>query len=46
MAQLGQLVLALGAGPAAQLLVQASAILLATTVRHLPSALRTFRKNA
>ncbi|WP_269501293.1 ABC transporter permease [Burkholderia sp. IMCC1007] len=44
MAQLGQLVLALGAGPSVQLLVQACAILLATTVRHLPSALRTFRK--
>lgn len=37
MAQLGQLVLALGAGPAVQLLVQALAILLATTLRLLPS---------
>jgi ribose transport system permease protein len=46
MAQLGQLVLALGAGPAVQLLVQACAILLATTVRHLPSAIRTFRKRS
>ena len=46
MAQLGQLVLALGAGPAVQLLVQAGAILLATTVRHLPSALKTLRKHA
>jgi ribose transport system permease protein len=45
MAQLGQLVLALGAGPAVQLLVQACAILLATTVRHLPELLRTIRKS-
>ncbi|WP_429341702.1 ABC transporter permease [Paraburkholderia sp. GAS42] len=45
MAQLGQLVLALGSGPAVQLLVQAGAILLATTVRHLPAAARTFRKS-
>jgi ribose transport system permease protein len=45
MAQLGQLVLALGAGPAVQLLVQACAILLATTVRHLPTALKTLRKS-
>jgi ribose transport system permease protein len=44
MAQLGQMVLALGAGPAMQLLVQACAILLAITVRHLPSALRRFGK--
>lgn len=44
MAQLGQLVLALGAGAAVQLLVQACAILLATTVRHLPELLRTLRK--
>jgi ribose transport system permease protein len=44
MAQLGQLVLALGAGPAVQLLVQAGAILLATTVRHLPTVARSFRK--
>ena len=43
MAQLGQLVLALGAGAAVQLLVQACAILLATTVRHLPELLRTLR---
>jgi ribose transport system permease protein len=43
MAQLGQMVLALGAGTAVQLLVQACAILLATTVRYLPAALRTFR---
>jgi ribose transport system permease protein len=45
MAQLGQLVLALGAGAAVQLLVQACAILLATTVRHLPAAARGFRKD-
>ncbi len=45
MAQLGQLVLALGAGPAVQLLVQACAILLATTVRYLPELLRTIRKS-
>jgi ribose transport system permease protein len=44
MAQLGQMVLALGAGAAVQLLVQACAILLATGVRHLPSALKAFRK--
>jgi ribose transport system permease protein len=44
MAQLGQLVLALGAGPAVQLLVQACAILLATTVRHFPAAIGRFRK--
>ncbi|WP_374191204.1 ABC transporter permease [Caballeronia sp. S22] len=45
MAQLGQLVLALGAGPAVQLLVQACAILLATTVRHFPGFLRTFSRS-
>ena len=44
MAQLGQLVLALGAGDSVQLLVQACAILLATLIRHLPTALRTFRR--
>jgi ribose transport system permease protein len=44
MAQLGQLVLALGAGDAVQLLVQACAILLATLIRYLPAALRTFRR--
>jgi ribose transport system permease protein len=42
MAQLGQMVLALGAGTSVQLLVQACAILLATTVRYLPSAIKTF----
>jgi ribose transport system permease protein len=44
MAQLGQLVLALGAGDAVQLLVQACAILLATLIRYLPAALRTFHR--
>jgi ribose transport system permease protein len=43
MAQLGQMVLALGAGSAVQLLVQAGAILAATTIRYLPAALRTLR---
>ena len=45
MAQLGQMVLALGAGPAVQLLVQACAILLAIAVRHAPEALRSARKS-
>jgi len=40
MAQLSQLVLALGAGPAMQLLVQALAILLAVSIRLLPGLLR------
>jgi ribose transport system permease protein len=44
MAQLGQLVLALGAGDSVQLLVQACAILLATLIRHLPAALHAVRK--
>lgn len=44
MAQLGQTVLALGAGPAAQLLVQACAIVLAITLRQIPSALRWLLK--
>jgi ribose transport system permease protein len=44
MAQLGQLVLALGAGDSVQLLVQACAILLATLIRHLPTALHAVRK--
>jgi ribose transport system permease protein len=44
MAQLGQLVLALGAGDSVQLLVQACAILLATLIRHLPVALRSLRR--
>lgn len=46
MAQLGQLVLTLGAGSAVQLLVQAGAILVATTVRYLPSALTVLRSAA
>jgi ribose transport system permease protein len=45
MAQLGQMVLALGAGPAVQLMVQACAILLAIAVRHAPEALRSARKS-
>ena len=40
MVQLGQMVLALGAGTAVQLLVQALAIILAVTIRHLPGLLR------
>ena len=40
MAQLGQLALALGAGPAVQLLVQAGAILIATTAKVLPTTIR------
>ena len=40
MVQLGQLVLAMGAGTAGQLLVQALAIVVATTIRHLPETLR------
>jgi ribose transport system permease protein len=43
MAQLGQLVMALGAGEAVQLLVQAGAILLATTIRYSPTLVRTLR---
>jgi ribose transport system permease protein len=35
MAQLGQMVLALGAGPAEQLFVQAATIVVATSIRHL-----------
>ncbi|MEZ2352161.1 ABC transporter permease [Caballeronia sp. RCC_10] len=46
MAQLGQLALALGAGPAVQLLVQATAILVATAVRALPAMVRTIRLRA
>jgi ribose transport system permease protein len=45
MAQLGQMVLALGAGPSVQLLVQACAILLAIAVRNAPEALRSARKS-
>lgn len=40
MAQLGQLVLSMGASTAIQLLVQAVAIIIAVTIRHLPSLLR------
>jgi ribose transport system permease protein len=40
MVQLGQMVLALGAGTAVQLLVQALAIILAVTIRHFPALLR------
>ena len=40
MQQLSQLVLAMGAGTAGQLLVQAIVIVLATTIRYLPSLLR------
>lgn len=40
MAQLVQLVLALGAGPSMQLLVQALAILLAVTIRMLPDLIK------
>jgi ribose transport system permease protein len=45
MAQLGQMVLALGAGPAVQLLVQALAILLAIAVRYVPDAWRSMRRS-
>jgi ribose transport system permease protein len=40
LAQLGQMVLALGAAPAVQLLIQAAAILGAATIRHIPDAFR------
>ena len=40
MVQLAQLVLAMGAGTAGQLLVQALAIVVATTIRHLPDLMR------
>ena len=43
MTQLGIMVLALGAGSAVQLLVQAGVIVLATTIRHVPTLLRTLR---
>lgn len=43
LAQLGQMVLALGADTAVQLLVQASAIIIAVTVRHVPGLLKTLR---
>lgn len=41
MQQLSQLVLAMGAGTAGQLLVQALVIILATTIRYLPGILRS-----
>lgn len=40
MAQLGQMVLAMGASTAVQLLVQASAILIAITIRNVPAIIR------
>ncbi len=43
MAQLDQMVLSLGAGAATQMLVQAAAIIIATTIRHMPSALKYLR---
>ncbi|VTU31168.1 Ribose transport system permease protein RbsC [Variovorax sp. SRS16] len=46
MAQLAQMVLALGAGPAVQLLVTALAILLATTIRALPRLLQVIAGGA
>jgi ribose transport system permease protein len=42
-AQLGQMVLALGAGTAVQLLIQVCAILGAATIRHVPDIVREFR---
>ncbi|WP_197716878.1 ABC transporter permease [Mesorhizobium sp. DCY119] len=42
MAQLGQMVLALGADTSVQLLVQALAIVVAVTIRHIPTVLRIF----
>ncbi|MBZ9772371.1 ABC transporter permease [Mesorhizobium sp. CO1-1-8] len=43
MTQLGIMVLALGAGTAVQLLVQAGVIVLATTIRHVPALPRRLR---
>lgn len=43
MAQLGQMVLALGASTAIQLLVQAMVIIIAVAVRHVPDLVRPFR---
>jgi ribose transport system permease protein len=40
MAQLGQLVLSMGASTAVQLLVQAAAIIIAVTIRHIPTLFR------
>jgi ribose transport system permease protein len=42
LAQLGQMVLALGAGPAIQLLIQVGAILGAAIIRHVPDIIRGF----
>jgi ribose transport system permease protein len=44
MTQLGLMVLALGAGPAVQLLVQALVIIMAMSIRHLPASLGTGRR--
>jgi hypothetical protein len=44
MAQLGQMALALGAGPAQQLLVQAVAIVAATSVRRVPFKLLPLKR--
>jgi len=47
MAQLGQMVLALGAGPAQQLLVQAVTIVVATSIRRIPfRSLLSLRRTA
>ena len=46
LAQLGQMVLALGAGPAVQLLIQVAAILGAATIRHAPNIARGLRSPA
>jgi ribose transport system permease protein len=43
MTQLGQLVLSLGASTPVQLLVQAAAIILAMTIRHLPNIIAVLR---
>lgn len=43
MVQLGQMVLALGAGTAVQLLVQSLAIIIAVTIRHIPSLLAVLK---
>jgi ribose transport system permease protein len=40
LSQLGQLVLSMGATTAVQLLVQAAAIIVAVTIRHLPGLIR------
>lgn len=43
MTQLGIMVLALGAGTAVQLLVQAAVIIVATTIRHVPNFVKMLR---